>query len=89
MTTKKAYDEDRIISGTELAKCFDNLKEHLGGAMTETIAYELEVMFGIVAVGRLSYKLSQIDDVLTKLLGGSASEIMMESIAKHFGMQKK
>ncbi len=57
--------------------------------MIETITYELEVMFGIVAVGRLSYRLSQIEDALTKLLGDSASEIMMESIIKHFDMRKK
>ncbi len=87
-TNRKGY-EDRIISGTELAACFDNLKEHLGRAMIETITYELEVMFGIVAVGRLSYRLSQIEDALTKLLGDSASEIMMESIIKHFDMRKK
>jgi hypothetical protein len=81
MSTKKPYEGDRFVSGKELARCFDELIESLGWIMIETINYEPKVIFGIVAVGRLSYKLSQIEDALTKL-GDSASEIMMESIVK-------
>jgi hypothetical protein len=79
---KEPYDEDRIVSGKELARCFDELKESLGKSMVETITYELEIMFGIALIGRLSYKMSKIQDALTKLLGDSACEIMMESIVK-------
>jgi hypothetical protein len=50
--------------------------------MVETITYELEIMFGIALIGKLSYRLSKIQDALTKLLGDSACEIMMESIVK-------
>jgi len=78
--TKKPYETDRIVSGKELAGCFEKLKETLGKAMVETIAYELEIMYGILFVGKLSYNLSEVNDALTKLLGDSASEIMMESI---------
>jgi hypothetical protein len=67
-TSKTPYEGDRIVSGNEMAKCLDELKESLGRAMIETITYELEVMFGIVAVGKLSYKLFQLEDSLTKLL---------------------
>jgi hypothetical protein len=70
------------VSGKELARCFDELKESLGKAMVETITYELEMMFGIALIGRLSYRLSNIHEALTKLLGDSACEIMMESIVK-------
>ena len=45
--------------------------------MVETITYEMEIMFGILLVGRFSYKLSEEEDALNKLLGDSASEIMM------------
>jgi len=82
MPIGEPHDEDRIVSGKELARCFDELKESLGRAMVETITYELEIMFGIVLIGKLSYRLSKIQDALTKLLGDSAGEIMMESIVK-------
>ena len=62
-----------MVSGKELARNFDELNESLGRAMVETITYELEIMFGIAVVGRPSYRLSQIEDAITKLLGDSAS----------------
>lgn len=79
---EKPRDDDRIVSGKELGYCFDELKKSLGGAMVETITYELETMFGIILIGKLSYRMSKIQDALTKLLGDSACEIMMESIVK-------
>lgn len=71
---------DRIVSGKELAKCFEELKESLGISVIDTIIYELEIMFGIMLEGRMSYKMSKIDDALRKLLGDSAAELMMEQI---------
>lgn len=82
---KKPYDRDRIVTGKELDSCFDRLMESLGRAMVETITYELEIMYGIVLVGKLSYRLSDIEDALTKLLGDSACEIMMGSIVECLG----
>jgi hypothetical protein len=79
---RKPYESDRSVTGKELGACFDRLKETLGRAMLETITYEMEIMFGILLVGRFSYKLSEVEDALTKLLGDSASEIMMESIVE-------
>jgi hypothetical protein len=79
---KEPYEKDRIVTGKELSGCFDKLEESLGRAMVETITYELEIMYGILLVGRLSYKLSEVEEALKKLLGESASEIMMESIVK-------
>ncbi|HXV45746.1 MAG TPA: hypothetical protein VD736_03645 [Nitrososphaera sp.] len=79
---RKPYESDRSVKGKELGACFDRLKETLGRAMVETITYEIEIMFGILLVGRFSYKLSEVEDALTKLLGDSASEIMMESIVE-------
>ena len=91
MSTKTPYEGNRIVPRKELARCFGELKESLGRAraMVETITYELEIMFDIVPVGKLSYKLSQIEDVLTKLLGDSASKIMIESIVRHLDNQEK
>ncbi len=40
-------------------------------------------MYRIVLVGRLPYKLSELEDALMKLLGESAMEIMMESILEY------
>ena len=71
---------DRVVSGKELARCFEELKGSLGTSVIETIVYELEVMFGIMLEGRFSYKMSKIDDSLKKLLGESAAELMMEHI---------
>jgi len=76
----KPYDSDRIVTSKELSKCFDDLKESLGRAMIETIVEEIEIMYGIILVGRLSYKLSDVEDALRKLLGDSACEMMMESL---------
>ncbi len=78
----KSYDSDRIVSSKELSKCFDDLKESLGRAMIETIVEEIEIMYGIILVGRLSYKLSDVEDALRKLLGDSACEMMMESLVE-------
>jgi hypothetical protein len=72
MSLEKEPHEDRIVTGKELCDCFDELKETLGRAMVETITYELEIMFGIVLVGKLSYRLTKVQDALTKLLGDSA-----------------
>jgi hypothetical protein len=71
---------DRVVSGKELARCFDELRASLGRSVVETIVYELEIMFGIMLEGRMSYKLSGIDDALRKLLGDSAADLMMEHI---------
>jgi hypothetical protein len=71
---------DRVVTGKELATCFDELKASLGISVIETIVYELEIMFGIMLEGRMSYKMSRIDDALRKLLGDSAAELMMEHI---------
>jgi hypothetical protein len=68
------------VSAKDPARCFDELKESLGRAMVETITYELEIVFGIALIGKLSYRQSRIQGALTKLLGDSACEIMMESI---------
>jgi hypothetical protein len=78
----KPYDSDRIVTSKELSKCFDDLKESLGKAMIETIVEEIEIMYGIILVGRLSYKLSDVEDALKKLLGDSACEMMMESLVE-------
>lgn len=51
--------------------------------MIETIVYELEIMFGIFLTGSISYKLSQIDEALQKLLCDSAAELMMDSIVEY------
>ena len=64
----KPYDSDRIVSSKELSRCFDDLKESLGKAMIETIVEEIEIVYGIILVGRLSYKLSDVEDALRKLL---------------------
>jgi hypothetical protein len=77
----KPYD-DRPVSGKELARCFEELKKSLGRPVIETIVYELEIMYGIMLEGRLSYRLSEIEDALKKLLGDSAAELMIESIVK-------
>lgn len=82
---KDPYERNRIVTGKELSTCFDRLKESLGRAMVKTITYELESMFGILFVARLSYKLSEVEGALRKLLGESASEIMMESIVRCLG----
>jgi hypothetical protein len=50
--------------------------------MVETAIEEIELMYGIVLAGRLSYKLSEVEDALRKLLGDSACEMMMESIVE-------
>lgn len=71
---------DRIVSGKELARCFGELEASLGRAVIETIVYELEIMFGIMLESRFSYKMSEIDDSLRKLLGDSAADLMMEQI---------
>jgi hypothetical protein len=81
----KPYDRDRIVSSKELSRCFDDLKESLGRAMVETIVEEIELMYGIILVGKLSYKLSDVEDALRKLLGDSACEIMMESVIEVLG----
>lgn len=73
-------NSDRLVSGRDLARCFKELESSLGRSVIETIVYELEVMFRIILEGRFSYKLSEIDDALRKLLGGSAAELMMEQI---------
>jgi hypothetical protein len=78
----KSYDSDRIVLGKDLSKCFDDLKESLGRTMIETIVEEIEVMYGILLIGRFSYKLSEIEDALRKLLGDSACEMMMESLVE-------
>ena len=65
----KPYDSDRIVSSKELSRCFDDLKESLGKAMIETIVEEIEIVYGIILVGRLSYKLSDLEIALRKLLG--------------------
>ena len=75
--------DDRIVNGKELAKCLEELKKSLGRSVIETIVYELEVMFGITLQSRFSYRLSEIDDALRKLLGDSAAELMMESIVRY------
>jgi hypothetical protein len=74
---------DRMVTGRELARCFEELKKSLGRSVIETIVYELEVMFGITLQSRSSNRLSEIDDALRKLLGDSAAELMMESIVKY------
>jgi len=53
-------------------------------AMVETIIKEkeIEIMYGIVLSRRLSYKLSEVEDALRKLLGEKASEMMMESLVE-------
>ncbi len=73
-------NSDRLVSGRDLARCFKELESSLGRSVIETIVYELEVMFRIILEGRFSYKLSEIDDALRKLLGDSAAELMMEQI---------
>jgi hypothetical protein len=78
---RKPHD-DRPVSGKELAGCFEELKKSLGRPMVETVVYELEVMHGIMLESRFSYRLSEIDDALKKLLGDSAAELMMKSIVK-------
>ena len=78
----KPYD-DRPVSGKELARCFDELKRSLGRPVVETVVYELEIMHGIMLEGRYSYRLSELEDALKKLLGDSAAELMMQSIVKH------
>ena len=86
-------DSDRVVSGKELARCFEELKGTLGRSVIETIIYELEVMFGIMLESRFSYKMSRIDDALRKLLGDSAADLMMEHIraslnkSRRFGMR--
>ncbi len=87
-TKKKPFEEDRIVSGEELARRFDELRESLGRSMMETIIYDLGIMYGIMTVGKLSYKLSRIEDAPTKLLGDSAYEIIMESTVKHLKQGK-
>jgi hypothetical protein len=77
---KDNHSGDRVVSGKELAKCFDELKASLGISVIETIVYELEIMFSIMLESRMSYKMSEIDDALRKLLGDSAAELMMEHI---------
>ncbi|HEU4606176.1 MAG TPA: hypothetical protein VFS46_08065 [Nitrososphaera sp.] len=77
----KPYD-DRQVTGKELAGCFENLKKSLGRPVVETVVYELEIMHGIMLESRFSYRLSEIEDALKKLLGDSAAELMMESIVK-------
>jgi hypothetical protein len=77
------------VSGKELAACCEELKESLGVSMVETIVYDLEVMFNVILEGRFSYKISQIDDALRKLLGDPAAELMMESILKCLGDRNK
>jgi hypothetical protein len=78
----KVHGMARIVSGKELAECFKKLEEPLGRAVIETIIIDLEVMYGIILVGRVEYRLSDLNDALTKLLGEAASELMMESILK-------
>jgi len=78
----KSYDSAKIVSSKELSKCFDELKDSLGRAMIETIIEEIELMYGIVLAGRLSYKLSEVEDARRKLLGDSACEMMMESLVE-------
>lgn len=78
----KPYDSAKIVSSKELSECFDELKESLGRAMIETITEEIELMYGIILAGRLSYKLSEVEDALRKLLGDSACEMMMESLVE-------
>lgn len=73
-------NSDRLVSGRDLARCFKELESSLGRSVIETIVYELEVMFRIILEGRFSYKLSEIDNALRKLLGDSAAELMMEQI---------
>ena len=77
--------DDRLVSGKELARCFEDLKRSLGISVVDTIVYELEIMFGIMLEGRFSYKMSRIEDSLRKLLGDSAADLMMENIRANPG----
>ncbi|MEW6605007.1 MAG: hypothetical protein AB1351_10045 [Thermoproteota archaeon] len=73
-------NSDRVVSGKDLARCFKHMEASIGRSVIETIVYELEVMFRIILEGRFSYRLSEIDDALKKLLGDSAGALMMEQI---------
>lgn len=76
-------NNDRLITGNKLARCFEALKKSPGKSAIETGVHELEFAHGIIIENRFSYSLSEIDGALRKLLGDSAADLLRAAIVMH------
>lgn len=76
-------NNNRLVSGNELAQCFEALKKSPGKSVIETVVHQLELAHGIILENKFSYSLSEIDEALRKLLGDSAADPLMAAIVKH------
>lgn len=77
----KALNDSTRISGKSLKKALEKLKPTLGEQTIVTIIEELELMYGIILVGSLSYSNSEFKAALAKVLGESASQLVLEVIS--------
>jgi hypothetical protein len=74
----KVQNDNTRISGKNLKKALEKLKPTLGEQTIITIIEELELMYGIILVGSLSYSYLEFKAALAKVLGESASQLVLE-----------